>query len=174
MVSYNQIIDVLFTDPLPIVEPVTVDEAKDFCKIELDYTNDNDLIVAFITTARQMCEAFTNTGFIEREVRAVLNNGNGNNYLPYGPIGAVTEVKDAGEVITSDAYSVTGEKWKRIEYPCSPLLTVTYTGGYAELPAQLKTGLLNAIYYLYDNRSVGVDNIGPIAKTLLNPYSRNV
>jgi len=32
--------------------------------------------------------------------------------------------------------------------------------------------LLNAIFYLYDNRAQGVDNIGPIAMMLLKPLQR--
>ena len=40
------------------------------------------------------------------------------------------------------------------------------------IAVKLKTALLNAIYYLYDNRSEGADDIGPIAKMLLKPYRR--
>ena len=43
---------------------------------------------------------------------------------------------------------------------------------YTVLPEALKTALLNQVYYLYDNRSVGVDDISPIAKIILNLYKR--
>jgi hypothetical protein len=51
-------------------------------------------------------------------------------------------------------------------------MTVEYTAGYEVLPQQLKTALLNAVFYLYDNRAQAVDNIGPIAQMILNPLRR--
>lgn len=176
MASYNSVIDIVFTEGSTApAEPVTLEEAKDFCKIELDYTNDDDLVESLITAARQMCEKFTNIGFVNREIVVVINNGNGGSYLPYGPIVDISEVLDCeGSELTTDEYTISGVQWKRVDYPCQNKLTITYSAGYGELPKDLKTGLLNAIYYLYDNRSVGADNIGPIAKTLLNPLSRNV
>jgi hypothetical protein len=47
-----------------------------------------------------------------------------------------------------------------------------YTAGYAALPEALKIGLLNAIYYMYDNRAQAAEDIGPIAKMILNPFRR--
>ena len=51
-------------------------------------------------------------------------------------------------------------------------ITIDYITGYTTLPEALKTALLNQVYYLYDNRSVGVDDISPIAKIILNLYKR--
>lgn len=168
--SYNQVIDVIFDeDSGAPTEPVTLAEAKNFCKI--DVTEDDTLITALITAARQMCEAFSNIGFVEREVIAIVNNGNGGVFLPYGPIDTVTEVLINDDPITT--YEVSGVKWKQLLEPNNDRVTVKYTGGYATLPENLKTALLNAIFYLYDNRSEGMDNIGPVAKMLLKPISRN-
>ena len=56
MVSYNSVLDIEFNDD-NIVEPVTLTEAKDFCKVDID--TDDSLISALITAARQDCEAHT-------------------------------------------------------------------------------------------------------------------
>lgn len=171
MVDYNCIYDVQFNEE-GITEPVTLTEAKDFCKI--DISNDDNLIIALITAARQMCEAFTGVGFVQKDVTAVMNNVNGNIYLPYGPIIEIYQITDdEGNVLTVDTdYTLRGNDFQRLEYPQWDNITAEYLGGYDELPQILKTGLLNAIYYLYDNRSVGTEDIGPIAKMILKPYKR--
>lgn len=173
-VQYDTVLDFLFVegsnDP---VEPVTLDEAKDFCAIELDYTQNDPLIEMIITAAREKCEAFTGLSFIPREIQAVINNSNGAMYLPYGPVGEVISMADSNDDdIDSDHYRIAGVQWKQVIYPRDKRLTVIYDAGYSVLPAVLKLGLLNAIYYMYDNRSIGVDTIGPIAEQQLKPYRR--
>lgn len=171
MVDYNSVLDVQFQDG-EITEPVTLTEAKNFCKI--DISTDDDLINVLITAARQMCEAYTNVGFVEHEAVAVLNNMNGDIYIPYGPMIEIISVEDdAGRVLVLDLdYTIGGNEFKRLRTPYANNITINYITGYTTLPEVLKTALLNQVYYLYDNRSVGVDDISPIAKTLLNLYKR--
>jgi uncharacterized phiE125 gp8 family phage protein len=171
MVNYNSVLDIEFYDD-DIVEPVTLTEAKDFCKIDIG--TDDTLITALITAARQQCEAYTGVGFVSRELAAVLNNINGDIYIPYGPINEIISVENENgtELIYGTGYKLSGISFKRLEYPKETNITVSYYAGYYELPEVLKTALLNQIYYLYDNRSQGIDDISPIAKTLLNIYRR--
>lgn len=172
MVDYNIVYDVQFIDE-STTEPVTLTEAKNFCKV--DISNDDDLITALITAARQMCEKYTNIGFIEREVVANVNNVNGGILLPYGPISEVYDIlDDEGKVIDTAEIQYGGNEFKRLIYPEWDNLSIDYYAGYGELPKALKTALLNQIYYLYDNRAQAVDDISPIAQMLLNPYKRNV
>lgn len=168
--SYNQVLDCYFIEgSLEPTEPVTLAEAKNFCKIDVD--DDDVLLQALITAARQLCEAYSNIGFINRQVAVVLNNGNGGAYLPFGPIYEIISVTDTyGNVVTAD---IQGVKWKQVLWPRAERLDIVYNAGYETLPEDLKTALLNAIYYLYDNRSVATDGIGEIAKKILNPISRN-
>lgn len=164
--SYNQILST--TLEVVETEPVTLLEAKNFCKISV--SDDDVLIGELITAAREMCEDYTNISFVAREVIASFNNGNGGIFLPYGPVGDDTALTDVdGEEIDG---TVTSGDWKQVRTPNYDYLTATYTGGYDTLPKKLKTALLNAIYYLYDNRAVGVDSIGPIAQMLLKPVRR--
>jgi hypothetical protein len=171
MVDYNSVLDVQFQDGV-ITEPVTLTEAKNFCKI--DISTDDDLINVLITAARQMCEAYTGVGFVEHQAVAVLNNSNGDIYIPYGPMIAINSVEnDNGRVLVLDLdYTLGGNEFKRLWTPLANNITIDYITGYTTLPDVLKTALLNQVYYLYDNRSVGVDDISPIAKTLLNLFKR--
>jgi uncharacterized phiE125 gp8 family phage protein len=171
MVDYNSVLDIQFDD-VNILEPVTLTEAKNFCKI--DISTDDDLINVLITAARQMCEAYTGVGFVEHNAVVVLNNLNGDIYIPYGPMIAINSVvNDQGTTLVLDTdYTIGGNEFKRLRTPQANNITIDYTTGYTVLPDVLKTALLNQVYYLYDNRSVGTDNISPIAKTLLNLFKR--
>ena len=170
-VGYNSVLDIEFNDGV-ITEPVTLTEAKDFCKVDIG--TDDTLITALITAARQQCEAYTAVGFVPHDAVVILNNTNGDIYIPYGPIIAINQVTDEdGNVLVLDTdYTLSGNQFKRLLTPRLKNITIDYSTGYDELPNVLKTALLNQIYYLYDNRSIGVDDIAPIAKTLLNPYRR--
>lgn len=166
-VSFNQILSVTAAEVE--TEPVTLDEAKLFCRIDVD--DDDDLITELITTARDMCEQYTNISFVQREITATFNNLNGGTFLPYGPIADDVELVDIDAVELTDP-TLTGGEWKQVLLPKDKYIQATYTGGYEELPKKFKTAILNAIYYLYDNRAVGADNIGPIAQMILNPLRR--
>lgn len=168
MATYNQILDTQLE--AVTTEPLTLQEAKDFCKIDID--TDDDIVEALIIAARQMCEAYTNISFVQRECVAEIDNTNGNTYLPYGPVGDVSEVLYAdGNELTGTEYEIKGTEFKRIAYP-KTLVTVTYEAGYTDLPEILKTALKNAVYYLYDNRAQATDGIGDIATKLLKPFRR--
>jgi len=171
MVNYNSVLDIEFIDD-DIIEPVTLSEAKDFCKIDIG--TDDALVTALITAARQMCEAYTGVGFVVRELTAVLNNCNGDIYIPYGPIVEIISVTDENDtsLVLGTGYTLSGISFKRLASPKDTNVTVNYIAGYSVLPEVLKTAVLNQVYYLYDNRSQGVDDIGPIAKSLLNIYRR--
>lgn len=168
--SYNQLLDCSFDEggSAP-AEPVTLAEAKIFCRIDV---NDDDAIISsLITAARQMCENYTNIGFIQRTVTATFNNENGGFFLPYGPVNSVVSAHDGNANVVTDP-EISGTEWKQVLSPQIDRMQVEYVAGYPVLPANLKTALLNAIMWLYDNRSQGNETIGPIATTLLNPIRR--
>ena len=182
MVAYNSVLDIEFNDGA-ITEPVNLSEAKNFCKV--DISTDDALLTSLIVAARQMCEAYTGVGFVEHEITAILNNENGGMYLPYGPIVSITSVvdKDGTTLLLDTNYTVSGNQFVRLLTPKETDITVNYIGGYSTLPEQLKLAVLNQVYYTYDQRSQSVyfvsdprnerfDQLGPIAKMLLNPYRR--
>lgn len=52
----------------PTAEPVTLAEAKEQLRIEASFTEEDDLIAALISTAREYCEAFCNRFFTEQTI----------------------------------------------------------------------------------------------------------
>lgn len=182
MVAYNSVLDIEFNDAV-IVEPITLTETKDFCKIDIG--TDDDLIIQLITVAREMCEDYTNIGFVEHQITAVLNNINGGIYIPYGPIISINQVTNSkGDILILDTnYSLQGNQFKRLMYPKETDITINYQAGYTELPQKMKLALLNTVYYLYDNRAQSINhiydknvptigNLGPISEMLLKPLRR--
>ena len=173
MIHYNAITDISFLeDQGDIIEPVLLTEAKDFCRIDIG--TDDSLIISLITTARLMCEAYTAVSMVDHEIEIVCNNSSGGIYLPYGPVKDVTSVTNSAgtSLVLDQNYTLQGSMFVRLLTPHEDGLTVAYTTGYSTLPEIFKTAILNAVYYLYDNRAQGTDNIGPIAKMLLNPFRR--
>lgn len=169
---FNSIYDINFvdTDPPP-AEPVTLAEALAHCLID-NLGQDNSIVEAFITTARQMCEIYTAVGFINRDIVCTLNNSLGGIYLPYGPVVDITSVKDYdGNTVTD--FTLKGVAFKQLTEPKYSFLEVEYNAGYTTLPQQLKTALLCQVAYLYEHR--GDENDGmmsPITKSILKPYRR--
>jgi uncharacterized phiE125 gp8 family phage protein len=182
MVGYNSILDVQFDDGV-IVEPITLTETKDFCKIDID--TDDAIITEMIISARQMCEDYTNIGFVPHQVAVNLDNPNGSIYLPYGPFIDMISVEDAhgNSLIIDVDYTIGGNAFKRLLTPRQENLTLTYQTGYEILPERLRLALLNTVYYIYDNRAQSINhiydknvptigNLGPISEMILKPLRR--
>jgi uncharacterized phiE125 gp8 family phage protein len=176
MVGYNSVIDIEFYET-EVIEPVTLTEAKDFCKVDIG--TDDTLITSLITASRVQLESYSGIGLVNHNIVATLNNINGDITIPYGPIYTINNITDIdGNVLILDTdYFLSGTIFKKIRLPKSSYLVVNYDSGYSAdnilLPEVLKLSILNQIYYLYDNRSVDMDGgMSPIAKTLINPYKR--
>lgn len=166
--SYGEIIDVVFTEESSGADAAIIPlaEVKNFCKIDID--EDDTLLDELQLAAINICEGATNIGFRFRTIEAVINNGNGGAYLPYGPVGDVATVDGVAPV----AGQILGSKWKQVAWPRNNRVTVVYTAGYSTLPYDLKTGLLQCIFYLYDERKRRDDPYPPIYKETLNRLSR--
>ena len=172
-IAYNAVLDVLFSDESDI-EPVTLQEAKDWCRI--DVSDDDDIITELITAARIICEQYSNISFIERTVTARLKNELGGIYLPYGPVlsydNPVTFTDDEGTEQGATDYTIVGVQFKAVKEPFTEL-TVSYPAGYDVLPKNLKKALLNQIAWMYEKR--GDDEAAQISeqsKLILNQVKR--
>ena len=168
--SYNQVYDITDIEPSGgITEPVTLAEAKNFCKI--DVSEDDTLIEMMITACRLECEAITNIGFVQREIIVTQDNRNGGAYLPLGPVGTVTAVDDEdGDPIVN--YRIVGSTWKQILEPVRERIVLTYDAGYTTLPVDLKLALLECIYFRYDERKVRENPYPALYLESLAKYSR--
>jgi uncharacterized phiE125 gp8 family phage protein len=153
-----------------ITEPITLAQAKAWLRVT--HTDEDAIITALITAARQICEGYISKSFVERTVTAIVRNDLGNVKLPYGPVGNITYVYDVdGTEITGTEYTLTGVSDKRLGYPMSSYVKVIYTAGYSVLPQQFKTALKMQLSWMYTHR--GDDDgstIAPDAKAILSPY----
>ena len=182
-VGYNTLLDLKFVEgsSSSITEPFSVQEFKDWGKI--DVSDDDVLIEELITSAREICEGFLCISLIPRTVIAILDNSNGNSYLPYGPVVELISITDVdGNAITTDNYKLQLEDFKRLSYPYSKYVRLEYTAGYDTVPRKIKTGILQQLLYMYQHRGdevyisrTGSIDVGlaPEAESTLSPYSRN-
>jgi uncharacterized phiE125 gp8 family phage protein len=74
----------------PTTEPITLDEAKAWLKI--DGTDEDTLLTSLITSARIACENYSGLSFITQSRTVKLDRLYGDVILPYGPVTAITSV----------------------------------------------------------------------------------
>lgn len=170
--SMNQIIDVIFgeessgdTQPL-----IALSEVKNFCKI--DVSEDDALLLEIQLAAIEIIQDKCNIGLRQQATTAILNNGNGGAFLPYGPVGDIVSVSVNDDQTPTDQYRVEGLRWKQILEPRANRITIQYIGGYDVLPYKLKLALLQCIYYLYDERKRPDSAYPAIYMETIKPFSR--
>lgn len=145
-------------------EPVTLNDMKLWGKI--DTTADNSLITALITTARLMCEHYTNTSLVTRTIVADINNANGGFVLPYGPVtNTPTAVDWQGSALTIVW------NFSQLQTPYGRM-SVTYAAGFVSLPEIYRTAIMEQVLFLYEHRGEEKANMSPIAQLILNPLIR--
>lgn len=166
--EYNAVLEVKQVES-SVTEPVTVQEAKDWMKVDL--TDDDTLITELITVARKQVEGYLCISLVPKNITAILNNSQGGIELPYGPVASITSVKDEDDVTLTetDDYVLQGEDYKTIKTPYDYLKVVYVTAANIEH----KTGVLQQILYLYENRGdVNAGQLSPMVKMTLKPYRR--
>jgi hypothetical protein len=169
--EYNAVLEVSQVESTP-TEPVTLAEAKAWCKIELDITEEDGLITELITVARELVEGYLNISLVDKTITAHVRNDLGNIEFPYGPVKAITSVKDADDVtlVADSTYTIQGINFLCLTTPCDELVKLEYTTGWTAVPEYFKTAVKNQILFLYENR--GDSTLSPMLKTTLKPYRR--
>lgn len=152
----------------PLIEPVTLTEAKLYCKIT--GTGDDFLLSALIKTAREQIETYTGRSLTEKtyiaEYDKVLNDEFFN--MPCHPVKSVTSVKTVDEEGTSTALALNSEYYligapftqirvSGIYSTRRPHLQIEFVAGYGAtgcpaLPGSLKDAVLKRILVLYEHR----------------------
>ena len=168
--AFNAVLDVSFSAEANI-EPITRKAAKTWLRV--DDTYDDFIIDSIIKGAREICEKYLNHSIIERTVTATLNNSCGNCYLPYGPVNAITSLTDAdSNILDTNQYTITGDRFMRLQLPAEDNIKVVYTAGYSDCPAQIKLAVLCQIAYMHENRGDDpaiTSQLSPMAKSYLKP-----
>ena len=157
MAYSNFIIDFTLTDTAPVTEPVTLAEAKLYCRVT--NTADDAQIQTMITQAREAIEKATGLSLIPKTAIVWFTNYDGNFYLPFGPINSFTSLIDNnGDTVVAADYSLVGGKFPQMQFPLWHNLKATYTCGYTTIPKDLKIAILDQVSYDYENRGLDSDN----------------
>jgi len=179
----------------PATEPISSTEAK--LHLRVDVTDDDTLITALITAARQLVEEETWRALVTQTWDYVADDWPAGDAirLPRPPIQSVTSITyldDAGATQTMaaanyivDTYQgrvvlAEGAEWPDGElYPASAV-RVRYVAGYgaaSTVPAPIKAAMLLLVGHLYENREAVASGAGvasaelPLGvRALLAPY----
>ncbi len=167
----NALLDLAGFEVMPVggVEPVTLQEAKDFCKITA--TAYDTQITGFIAASRMVIERYLNICLVPRTFTAWINNPQGMFDLPYGPVKSITSVTDGeGDAIAVGDIKLVGVLFKKLESPAQDNITVEYESGYTGPLAEnyrmaIKEQVLYCFEHLGDEDNPGLTQISPMAKT---------
>lgn len=172
----------------PAMEPVTLEEAK--LHLRIDGTEEDSLISALITAARQKAEEYTRRAFIAQTWELALDSASGKVYLPRPPIQAINEVTLDGEIVSTENYSLIGQDVFYSRIPFRAInpdgLAIRYISGYGsnatDVPQAIRQAILMMVAHLYEAREgeapqveyeiqtrAGAD-IPPMVTSLLRPY----
>jgi len=149
--AYNIILDYTNVEVGYVNGPVTVAEAKAFCRAENSTAAQDSLFALWIRAARTKIEAYTGLSLIPRNIVAILSNPQGNMELPFGPVtGTPVFVDTEGTVQEITTY---GLDFPYVKLPFE-YSKATYTAGYddGDCPEELKIAILMQVCYFWENR----------------------
>jgi uncharacterized phiE125 gp8 family phage protein len=130
------------------VEPVTLQEAKDYMRISSE--SENDLIEELITSARERIEKYTGLSLGLKTLKAYWFYFHIPAEIPYGPVTAINSVVDDNDVELE--YTARGLQYKTLEAYSTQGLAIEYEAGFAVVPKGLKLAILKQVSTDYENR----------------------
>lgn len=177
----------------PAIEPVSLDEMK--LHLRVDHSDEDTLIAALISAAREQAEAFTNRAFIEQTLILRLNKFPEVIKLPRPPLISLTSIayldgSGVSQTLSSGLYRLGsshepariteayGQTWPTT-YDVEDAVTVTYKAGYGtaatSVPASIKAAIKLIVEALYENRGdlsqgITIQEIPMTSRSLLHPF----
>ena len=171
----------------PSVEPVSLEEAKNYLKVET--ADDDTLISSLIKSARELIERYLRKALITQTWEMVLDDGGSMVVIPRPPLQSVTSIKTIAEdgtetVEDPEKYIVelgydspgrvmlkSGQTWSIHRGFAS--FIVEFIAGYgdqaSDVPEIIRQAILQLTAYFYENR--GVEKVIPFqVRNLINPY----
>lgn len=170
--------NVLFVnrDETVATEPVTLDQAKQWLKME-SISDDNDVISALITNARDWLEKYCGITLVQRDVSTTVEIKN-RLELPLGPVDKSTIVVTDSKGDTVDSPVLTGSGIGFILINGYGQFNIDYTAGYETIPAALILAMKQYITYAYEHRGDGLSedrkDYAYEARRTAFPYKRNL
>lgn len=180
----------LTTSVEPVVEPVTLAEARLHLKIDDDITVEDALVLGWIRTARDLVENYCRRSLVSRTLVLRLDCFYDEIRLPRGPVQSVSSVKYvdgngteqtvSGSLYQADVYStparirlVSGAAWPTPKMGHMNAVLVTYLAGYATvnaIPKAARDAMKLILTHLERNRGDESAEMPPAVKHLLAPY----
>ena len=161
---YNFIIDYTQEDLGEITEPVTVEEAKQYCRVSNSV--EDDLFAELITQSRQAVEKAANISITPKTITLWFTNAAGNFQIPFGPMTDFISLTDQnGDAVPNTIYKLIGGQYPNLLQPSYSNMTAVYETGMETVPKELKIAILDQINYGYENRGMDVDDMGICEKT---------
>lgn len=165
-------------------EPVTLQEAKDFMRLEgfvddtestteelSDFDFDDALITSMIKGARKKLEKWLGVSLVFHTWKVLMDNYAGDQELPYGPLTDFTSLTDSnGTTYGSSVIVRRGFDFQHLEEPMEGKMVAIYEAGYEECPEEIKLAIMQCVAYWYENRVTG--EIPSIAMSTCIGYKR--
>jgi uncharacterized phiE125 gp8 family phage protein len=156
---------------------VSLDQAKLWLRVDLDYDYEDTLITALIKSAVNQVEQYTLQVLWQRSITEITDRS-GNLKIYNYPIIAVEDVvnKDFEDVDfeIEESQLYTNVITNRVGFN-----TVTYVAGYdwnydggSDVPDDIETAIKEMITYLYENRDNPKEEMPKVVTYLLAPYKR--
>jgi len=180
-------------------EPISLDEAKTHCRIDIDDTSHDNNLIELITDARAHIEDILWRKLITQTWYGYLSDWPKGDYieLPYGALQSVTAVKytdvdasqstwssaeyivgtdyDKGRITLADGYTWPNENL----YPSNPI-EVEFVCGYGattDVPGPIKRAIKIMISEMFENREVSIIGVSfsemDTIKSLVDNYRLN-
>lgn len=174
-----------------VIEPITLNEAKDWCRV--DTNDENTLIESIIVAARQWCEVYTHRQFITATWVQVMDGFAGREIqlriCPLVSVTSITYLDSSGtqQTFSSSKYRVDtysepgritlefGEAWP-VSRGVSNDGTITFKAGYgtepSAVPQKIKTAIKLLVGHWYENREAysmrEMKEVGMAVRSLLD------
>jgi len=170
---------------MPPAPLVPVDQVKAYLRIE--GSEEDALIAGLVRSATELCEAFTRTALLERDVREALPARAAWTRLSLAPVRAITGVAALNMIgdeqpLGAADYAIDidarGEGWVRVlGRGAAGRVAVRYRAGLAPgwngVPEPLRQGVVRMAAHLYAHRDAADGSGPPAAATALwLPYRR--
>lgn len=147
-----------FTYADDLSEPISLDEAKNYLKIDFD--TEDDLIAEMITSAREQAELFCNRSFVPKTIEFSTTDFEDAVLLPFPNHKEITSVSIDGESVD---YTKTGLTQFAVTVTETGLeLIVSYEAS-GEITGSEKSALKKVIGDMYRNR----DESGPLSENAI-------
>ena len=171
---------VQLAETAPVTEPVTLQEAKDYARI--DGSTEDTLITSLIKVARLHCESFTGKSLIAKTVTVTSFTFPYQFQMPYGPLLAENNITKCVTIDQNDVETNLNFEVNLGLYPKLFILgggqsykfKLVYSAGFTTVPEDIKLAIKMLVNTLYERREDFSDLQAiesPLGvKALLMPY----